>query len=138
MWAMAQELLLHSVASCTPRGDQIVAAAHEVSEALLLWRRWLDERECPGAVEREQLLGVAMVGLDAVTRPDRHERGRHHIACNAHRAQQAQRVIATRASLVADDQAHRPAEPLDQRAQCALCVGDLLKLQLAGTRVVGR
>ena len=44
---------------------QIVATAHQVAQALLRGRRRMHERQRPGAVQHQQLLGVAAIGLDA-------------------------------------------------------------------------
>lgn len=113
------------------RRDEVVAAAHEIPEALLLGRRGRDVGERAGAVEHEQLLGVAAVGLDAVARADRHERGGDHVAGDADRREQPQRLVTAGAGLVADREAVGPAEALDERAQRALGVRDLLEPQLA-------
>src|SRR5437588_1526521 len=134
--AVAQQLLLHAVAGSAPRRDEVVAAAHEIPESLLLWRRRLDEAERAGAVEREQLLGVAAVGLHAIAGLDGYERRGDEVTGDADRGEQAQRVIAARPRLVADGQPIGPAEALDERAQSALRVGDLLEPRLARARII--
>jgi hypothetical protein len=88
----------------------------------------------PDAVARRAPSGD---GLDAIACADRHERGRDDVAGDADPLEQAQRVVAAGTGLVADGEAVLAAEPLDERAQRALRVRDLLELQLAGAGVVG-
>ena len=73
---VAQQLLADALASGDTHAAQIVAAAHEVTQALLCRCRWADEGELAGAIEAHELHGVAAVGLDAVARAHRRERGR--------------------------------------------------------------
>lgn len=62
--AVAQQRLGDAVTRREPGAHEIVAAAHEVTQAFLL-RRWgRDERQLAGAIQPHELLGVTPVGLD--------------------------------------------------------------------------
>jgi len=125
---VAQQRLGDAVARRRARAAQVVAAAHEVAQPLVLGRGRLDEGELAGAVEAHELLGVAAVGLHPITCSDRHKRRRDHVAGDADPRQQSQEVIAAGPGLVGDGQAIGPAEAVDEATHGALGVleaGDL-------------
>ena len=72
---VAQQLLDHAVTRRAARAHQIVATAHEVTQALLRRRRRIHELQCPGAVQHQQPLGVAAIGLYARARCARNHAG---------------------------------------------------------------
>jgi len=80
--AVAQERLDDSVTGGGPRAAQVIATADEVAQALLLGRWRGDEAKLPGPVEAHQLLGVAAIGLDSITSPDRGQRRSDHVTGN--------------------------------------------------------
>jgi hypothetical protein len=126
--AVAQQLLGQLVAGGGPRPAQVIAAADQIPQPLLLGGGRLDERQLAGAIETHDLLGVATVGLDPVTGPDGHKRRRDHVAGDADPPKQPEKVIAARARLVGDGQPIGPTEPVDEPAHRALGVlepGDL-------------
>jgi hypothetical protein len=132
-----QQLLADAMAGGAARADQIVAAAHQVTQPFLLRCRRVHELQRAGAVQDKQPLGVTAVGLHMRAGRDRRERRRDDVARHPDRRQQPVGVIAARARLVADDQTLGPAQPLHQRADRALAVWDLLHAQRAGARIVG-
>jgi hypothetical protein len=122
--AVPEQLLGDAMARRGARATQVVGAADQVAQALLRGRRRRDEAQLAGAVEPDQLLRVAAVGLDAITGTHRDQRRRDHIARHAEPAEQPQQVIAARAGLVADRQSLGAAEAIDQPADRALGVLD--------------
>jgi hypothetical protein len=89
--AVAQQLLGQLVAGGGPRPAQVIAAADQIPQPLLLGGGRLDERQLAGAIETHELLGVATVGLDPVTGPDGHKRRRDHVAGDADPPKQPER-----------------------------------------------
>jgi hypothetical protein len=129
-----EQLLEHPVASRGPRAAQIVAAPEQVPEPLGLGRRREHEAQQPGAIEPDELLGVAAVGLDPVTGADRDQRRRDHVTRDRDARQQPPQREPARARLVADRQARRPAEPVDEATNRALGRLDPRHLRLAARR----
>ena len=78
--AVAQQLLGDAMACGSARAAQVIKAADQVAQPLLLGRWWRDKAQLAGAVEAHELLGVAAVGLDAVPGAHRHQRGRDDVA----------------------------------------------------------
>src|SRR5207342_2259142 len=72
---VAQQLLGHAVAGVLAGPPEVLAAAHQVPEALLRRRGRAHEGQLARAEELDQLARVAPVGLDPRARPDRGERG---------------------------------------------------------------
>ena len=114
--------------------DQVVAAAHQITQALLLRRGRLHERQLAGAIQAHELLGVAPVGLDAITGTHGHQRRRDHVARHTQASEQPQQVKAARPGLVADGKTVGPAEAIDEAADRPLGVLDALHLRAATDR----
>lgn len=117
--------------------DQVGAAANEIAQALLLGGRGQAEGKRAGAMQPQQLLGVAAVGLHPAARLARGERGGDDVAGDPDRGEQPIGRVAAGAGLVADHQALGLAEALDQPAQVALGVGDLDQLEPSLAGIVG-
>jgi hypothetical protein len=62
-------------------------------------------RELATAQHKGQTLGVALVGLDPVSRSDGDERGGDHLAADPHRPELAGQLVARGTGLVTGDQA---------------------------------
>ncbi len=99
--SVAQQLLADSVAGGGARPAQVVAAAHQVTQALLLGRR------------------------DPIARPHRRQRGSDDVARHPERDEQPVELVAARARLVADSQPAPVAEPCEEATDRLLRVLEL-------------
>jgi hypothetical protein len=127
---VAQQLLPGPVAGRGTGTPQVVAAAHQITQALLLRSRRPNERELARPIQTGELACVTAVGLHPVARPHRDQRRRDDVAGHTHRHQQPVGVVAARAGLVTDREPLRPTQSADQTADRLLAVLQLGKLHL--------
>jgi hypothetical protein len=128
--AVAQQLLEHA----GPRAAQIIAAAQQVAQALGLGSRRVHEAQQSRAVQRDELLGVTAIGLDAITRAHGHQRRRDDIAGHSDRRQQPPQRVAAGPGFIADGQALGSAEAVDEATDRALRRLDSRHLRLTAGR----
>src|SRR5215217_2540021 len=114
--AVAQQLLADAVTGGGAGAAQIVAAAQQVTQSFGLGRGRADVAQQGAAVQRDELLGVAAVGLDAVAGADRDQRRGDDVARHTDRSQQPPQRESAGPGLVADREAGGSAEPLDEPA----------------------
>jgi hypothetical protein len=132
--AVAQQRLDHTMAARRASAAQIITGADQIPQPLLRWRGSRHKEKLSRAIQTHELLGVAPIGLHAVTCPNRDQRRRDHIARHAHAAQQPLKLIATRARLICHRQPLRSAQSLDEATNRALGVLHAHYLGLTPTR----
>jgi hypothetical protein len=77
---VAQQLLGDPVARGAARAHEVLTAAHKVAQPFLGDRGRRHELQRAGAMQHQQPLGVAAVGLHPRARRDRHKRRRDDVA----------------------------------------------------------
>ena len=75
-----QQLLQHPIPGREPDAAEIVPRPEQITESLELRRRRVHEPQHPRAIQRDELLRVSPVGLDAVTGADWDQRRRDDVA----------------------------------------------------------
>jgi hypothetical protein len=94
-----EQLLEHPVTRREPRAAEIITCPEQITEPLELRRRRVHEPQHPRAIQRDELLRVAAVGLHPVAGADRDQRRRDDIARHPEPGQQPpQREPASPAS----------------------------------------
>lgn len=131
---VAQKLLADPVPGRGPGVAQVIAAAHQIPQPLSLWRGRRHEAQLAAAVEPHELLGVTPIGLDPIAGADWDQRRRDHVTRDPQLAEHTQQVKPARARLIADRQALRAAETLDEPADSDPRRLDLLHLRLPTSR----
>ena len=132
----AQQELPQPLASAHQVGADVLAAAHQVTQPLVLQRRDRDERQLAGGQQPGQTNRVALVGLDAITRaPVGVPRCAHpDVETLAGRA--AVEPVAGRPGLV--DGAHRRIDPAQPRQQLVRASSHPPRAHLAGVLIEDR
>jgi hypothetical protein len=128
-----QAELRDPVAAAHQVDAHVLAAAHEIAEALLLGLGDVDDDEIAGCVEAGELERVALVGLDAVAGVAADVAGRADGDVEAARGGRAGEAIAGRACLI--DGAERRLELLEPAEHSIGASADLSRLDLAAVEV---
>lgn len=122
---VAQKELVEAQTGGNAVASQILPGSHQVSSRLLLRSRDMDGGQLSGPQEAGELVGVAGIGLHAVSRFARDERRRDDGAVDAHRVQLPVDLEATGAGLVAAPQLPFSPKSLDRAANHLGVVGNL-------------
>ena len=109
----------------------VLTGPQQVTHGLLGRRRHSDRGELPGAEQARELAGVTTVGLDAVTRSSRGERGRDDGGVHAEGGQLAVQVIAGGPGLVAGSYLRGLGPAAHEPSDILVGVGDSFLIEMA-------
>src|SRR5439155_8973199 len=80
---VAQAELREALPIAHPIKPRVLAGAHQIASSLQLARGHMDRLQQPASEQTSKLARVTAVGLDAISRPLRHQPRRHHQAVEA-------------------------------------------------------
>src|SRR5579864_5605634 len=118
--AVPQQELRESMPGSEQVGSNVFAASQQIAGRLFRLSRHMDRRERAGAIEDGEVVGVAAIRLNAITRPTRDQRGGDDVAGHVMGRQPPVQGKTARARLVATADwttlAHAIDKPADRGA----------------------
>jgi hypothetical protein len=129
---MAQQELGQPVPGAEQVGADVFATPQQVADGFFLLGGNVNRRQGTGAIQDDELDGVAPVGLNAIARAAWNQRGRDDVTLDPIRRQGALQLEAAGPGLVAT--AHRavPLELLDEAPDRRHIRGELVDRRLPG------